>query len=195
MDCPVFQAYVIRCLIDGKIYVGITSRSLRQRWNEHLYASRKRHVRQTISSAIAKHGSQNFEIEAVCSARTWADICEAEKALIVQYDCLAPRGYNLRDGGEGVFGCKRSAESIEQSAAKHRGKPCHPNTVAAAHLRRGVPKPAGHGAKVSAALTGMRRSEETRAKLSAYWAARRASGDFETTKPYANHKGGKRRSL
>src|ERR1700674_2237565 len=100
-----FQAYLISCLIDGKIYVGITSRSLAQRWSEHLYASRQRRVRQTISSAIAKHGHQNFHIEAVCSARTWEAICDAERMLILQYDCLAPRGYNLRSGGEGAFGC------------------------------------------------------------------------------------------
>jgi len=168
MGSPIFQAYLIRCLIDGKVYVGITSRSLVQRWNEHLYASRQRPRRQTISAAIAKHGANNFIIEAVCSALSWEAIGDTERALIVQYDCLAPRGYNLRAGGEGAFGCTRSAESIERSAAKHRGKPCHPNTRAAAvrtHL--GKPKSAATRAKMSAARMGEVRSVETRAKISA----------------------------
>lgn len=179
-----FQAYLMRCLIDGKVYIGITSRSLRERWNGHVYASRNRPGRQTVSRAIAKHGSGNFTIEAICSARSWADICEAEKRLIVQYDCIAPKGYNLRAGGEGAVSRKRTADAIERSAAKHRGKPCHPNTIAAARARRGVPKPDGHGAKVAAALKGRQRSEETKAKIRAYWAARRAAGEFKTKEPY-----------
>ena len=187
MDSQMFQAYIIRCLIDGKVYVGITSRSLAHRWNEHLYASRQRPRRQTISAAIAKHGASNFQMEPICSALSWGAICESERELILQYDCLAPRGYNLRSGGEGSFGCTRSAESIERSAAKHRGKPCHPNTIAAARARRGVPKPAGHGSKVSAALKGRSRTDETKAKIRAYWAKRRAAGEFKTTEAYAHY--------
>src|SRR3990167_1700346 len=181
-----FQAYLIRCLIDGKVYIGITSRSLRARWNEHLYESRRGRARMTVAWAIAKHGAENFRIEALCCARSWADICATEQALIAQYDCIAPRGYNLRPGGEGAYGRVPTADAVERSAAKHRGKPCHPNTIAAARARRGVPKPEGHGAKVAAALKGVPRSEETKAKLRAYWASRRALGEFKTTEPYAH---------
>lgn len=183
-----FQAYLIRCLIDGKVYVGITSRSLRARWNEHLYESRRGRSRMTVAWAIAKHGAENFRIEAVCCALSWADICATEQTLIAQYGCTAPLGYNLRRGGEGAYGHVPTPDAIERSAAKHRGRPCHPNTIAAARARRGIPKPAGHGAKVAAALTGIPRSEETKAKLRAYWAARRAAGDFKTATPYAHAK-------
>lgn len=141
-----------------------------------------------ISLAIAKYGSENFKIEAVCSAPSWSAICDAETALIVQHATRAPNGYNLSDGGEGPFGIKKTAESVERSAAKHRGKPCHANTIAAARARRGVPKPLGHGAKVSLALKGRPRSEETKAKIKAYWAARRASGEFRTSEPYSHHR-------
>lgn len=181
-----FQAYLIRSLIDGKVYVGITSRTLRQRWNEHVYFARKKRARMTIGYAIAKHGPENFQIEAVASARCWADACEVERLLIAQYDCLAPHGYNLRPGGEGAYGRKPSADSIERSASKHRGKPCHPNTRAAARARKGVAKPTGHGAKVAAALRGRPRSEETKAKIRAAWADKRAAGLFKTVAPYAH---------
>lgn len=181
-----FQAYVIRCLIDGKLYVGITSRSIRQRWNEHLYESRRDRSRMTVAWAIAKHGADNFRIEPVCCARSWSDICAAERALIEQHGCVAPVGYNLRKGGEGAFGRTPTAEAVERSAAKHRGKPCHPNTIAAARARKGQPKPVGHGAKVAAARRGKRQSAETKAKIAAYWAARRAAGHFKTDRPYAH---------
>lgn len=181
-----FQAYLIRCLINGRGYIGITSRSIKQRWNEHLYEARVRRTGMAVTRAIAKYGPENFTIEAICCAKTWADICAAEKVLIDQFSTRRPTGYNVSNGGEGPFGVKRSAESVERSAAKHRGKPAHPNTVAAAKARKGVKKRPGHGTKVSASLKGKPRSEEMKAKLRAYWAARRAAGEFKTSEPYAH---------
>lgn len=167
MDSPMFQAYLITCFITGRVYVGITSRSLKRRWSEHCYESRKRRCRMTIGYAITKYGAENFRIEAICSARSWDELCAIEKILIDQYDCRAPRGYNLRSGGEGAFGYKPTSDAIERSAAKHRGRPCHPNTRAAAirtHL--GKPKSAATRAKIAAARIGTVRSAETRAKIS-----------------------------
>lgn len=176
---------MITCSFTGRAYIGITSRPLRRRWNEHLYDARRR-GQMAISRAIAKHGAENFRIEAVCSARTWSDICAIETLLIEQHGTRAPQGYNVSDGGEGPFGVRRSAESVERSAAKHRGKPCHPNTMAAALAGKGRPKPDGFGAKVATALRGRPRSAETKAKLAAYWAERRAAGHFKTVSPYAH---------
>lgn len=181
-----FQAYLVTCLITGRRYVGVTGRPLAKRWSEHVYDSRRRHT--ALARAIAKHGRENFTIEAICSFRTWADACATEDVLIRQHGTTAPNGYNVMPGGEGRgVGFKPSAASVERSAAKHRGLPCHPNTRAAAQARRGQKKPVGHGAKVAAALRGVPRSEATKAKLAAYWAKRRANGEFKTTEPYANH--------
>ena len=179
-----FQAYLIRCLTTGRGYIGITSRGLKRRWTEHLYDAGR--SRMAISRAIAKHGKDAFSIEPLCSARSWDDICAAEAALIEQHGTKAPNGYNISNGGEGPFGVTRTADAVERSASKHRGRPCHPNTIAAARARHGVPKPAGHGAKVAAARKGKPRSEETKAKLRAYWAARRQAGEFKTDRPYAH---------
>lgn len=181
-------AYVITCIPSGKQYVGITSRSLSRRWSEHLYDARNRHSKMAISRAIAKHGAENFTITAICCALCWDDLCVVETILIVQNLTRAPHGYNLSDGGDGAFGVKKTAESVERSAAKHRGKPCHSNTIAAARARKGQKKPLGHGAKVSAALRGIPRSDATKQKLSAYWAIRRAAGDFKTSAPYEHRR-------
>ncbi len=139
-----------------------------------------------ISRAIAKHGAENFHFEAICSARSWPDICAAEALLIEQHGTRAPHGYNVSDGGEGPFGVRRSAESVERSAAKHRGIPCHPNTMAAALASKGKSKPADFGGKVAAALRGRPRSADTKAKIAAYWASRRAAGHFKTSVAYAH---------
>lgn len=179
-----FQAYIIRCLKNGKRYIGITSRGLKRRWTEHLYDAGRSHM--AISRAIAKHGKEAFQIEPLCSAQSWNEICAIERALIDQHGTRAPRGYNISEGGDGPFGIVRNPDAVERSASKHRGRPCHPNTIAAARAQRGIPKPAGHGAKVSAALVGKPRSEKTKAKLRTYWAARRQAGDFKTERPYAH---------
>ncbi len=182
-----FQAYIISCLANGKVYIGVTSRGLRQRWNEHMYDAREGRTDMAISRAISKHGAENFAIQAVASARTWEDICAIEAILIVQRGCRAPSGYNVSQGGEGPFGSIRSPESVERSAAKHRGKPCHPNTRAASRLaHKGKPKSAAMRAKVSAAKLGKPRSAATKEKLRAYWASRRAVGEFKTVEPYAH---------
>lgn len=183
-----FQAYLITCLVNSRRYVGITSRSIRQRWNEHLYDARTRKKGMAISRAIAKYGSENFRIEPLCSARSWNDICAVEPTLIAQWNTRKPSGYNVSAGGEGPSGVKRDAASVERSASKHRGKPCHPNTLTAALAGKGKPKPPGHGAKVAAALRGRSRSKEVKEKISAYWAARRSAGEFKTATPYAHYR-------
>ena len=167
------------------MYVGITSRTIRQRWNEHVSNARRRATVSLLDSAIGKHGAEAFTVEVVCEAQSWADVCAAEAALIRQLDTLHPRGYNMSEGGEGPHGVTRSPESVERSAAKHRGRPCHPNTRAAsASFHRGLKRSPEHRARIAAAKNGQPRSEATKAKLRAYWAERRASGEFKTSHPY-----------
>lgn len=180
-----FFAYLITCRINGKGYVGITSRSVEQRWSDHLRDARDSKHKMAITRAIAKHGAHNFEIETLASAKSWPDICAVERVLIVQHDTRGMRGYNISDGGAGPFGVVRTPESVERSAAKHRGKPCHPNTrEAGSRTHKDVPKSPEHRNKIASALFGGHRSAETKAKISAYWAARRAAGAFKTAKPY-----------
>lgn len=187
MDSPIFQAYLIRCLVNERAYIGITSRGIKRRWTEHLYDARKRGAKMAISRAIAKHGAENFKIEAVCSARSWEDICAAEATLIEQHGTRGRCGYNRSNGGEGPFGVTRSPESVERSAAKHRGLPCHPNTrIAATKTHLGKRKSPEHRARIAAARKGNPRSENTKAKIRESWARKRAAGEFKTTEPYAH---------
>lgn len=95
-----FQAYLIRCIVSDRAYVGITSRTLKQRWAEHIYDARRRKT--ALARAIVRHGKDQFVMEAICSFRSWADACDMEGVLIEQHGTAAPRGYNIRPGGEGV---------------------------------------------------------------------------------------------
>ena len=183
--CAMFQSYLITCLPTGKSYVGITSASLRRRWLEHQSNARRRPHGGALYAAILKYGASAFSIEALACGRSWKDLCAIEETLIRQWSTLL--GYNLTFGGEGRFGFKPSRESVERSAAKHRGKPCPPNTrEAAIRTHRNKPKSQEHRERISAAKRGVPKSSETKVKLAAYWAARRAAGSFKTEKAYAH---------
>lgn len=163
----IFHAYIITCLATNKRYIGITGDSVEKRWRRHLRDARYRVESSVLWAAIRKHGSQAFQVESLCCAQSWNDICVTERLLVAQWDTFVPRGYNLTLGGEGLYGYKHSIDSVERSASKHRGKPCHPNTIAAAILtHRGKPKTIEHRMKIAASKIGTKRSEATRRKLS-----------------------------
>lgn len=183
----VFQAYLITCKVSDKRYVGITSRSPLTRLAQHVRDARLKPKTGALFAAIAKYGAQQFSIESICCARSWEDICAIEVLLIHQHATLAPGGYNLTFGGEGRNGYRPTKEAVERSAAKHRGRPCHENTRTAsraAHL--GKPKSAQHRARIASAKRGVARSESTKTKIRAYWAARRDRGEFKTSTQYAH---------
>jgi hypothetical protein len=159
---------------------------LAHRWTAHRFNARRRPKGSELYAAISEHGAGAFTIESVASAKSWGDLRAVEELLIHQWDTLAPFGYNMTIGGEGRrFNFHPSAESVERSAAKHRGKPCHQNTRdAAIRTHRGKPKPAEHRAKIAAAKRGVPKPESVKQKIAAYWAKRRAAGEFKTTVPY-----------
>lgn len=103
--------YVVYChtnKINGKRYIGITSRKPERRWrngegyshNQHFYAS------------IQKYGWHNFAHEILYSDLKKEDAWEIEKRLIAEYDTTnEQKGYNIGTGGEhGADGSKRTAE-------------------------------------------------------------------------------------
>jgi len=108
------QAYLITNKINNKGYVGITTRSLSRRWYEHRFVANS--CGQLLGKAIKKYGEQAFEIMPIASAKTLENLKEVEKDLIIQFQTKVPFGYNLTDGGDGVFGFKQSEEQRLKSA-------------------------------------------------------------------------------
>ena len=91
--------------INGKSYIGITSRKPEDRWgtNGYKYQSQKSKYL-CFSKAIQKYGWDNFTHEILFTGLTEEDACKKEKELISFYNSKAPFGYNLTDGGEGTSG-------------------------------------------------------------------------------------------
>ena len=97
--------------INGKSYIGITSRKPEDRWgtNGYKYQSQKSKYL-CFSKAIQKYGWDNFTHEILFTGLTKEDACKKEKDLISFYNTKAPFGYNLTDGGEGTSGYEVSEE-------------------------------------------------------------------------------------
>ena len=86
--------YKITNLIDNKVYIGLTTRTVEARWKEHC-----RHGSQQIDDAIQLYGIENFQIETLeeCDESILDD---REKYWIDYYDSFR-NGYNNTYGGRG----------------------------------------------------------------------------------------------
>ena len=113
------QAYLITNKINNNGYIGITTRSLSRRWYEHRFVANS--CGQLLGKAIKKYGEQAFEIMPIASAKTLENLKEVEKDLIIQFQTKVPFGYNLTDGGDGVFGFKHDPEQVKILADLRRG--------------------------------------------------------------------------
>lgn len=86
--------YVITNLLDGMQYVGQTTRSIEQRFKEHMKA------KSYIGSAIREVGTENFSIEIIAECASKEELNAKEIFFIEEFDCMAPNGYNLTEGGQ-----------------------------------------------------------------------------------------------
>lgn len=131
--------------VNGKRYIGQTTRSVEWRWSQHL--KHRLTVDFPIYRALRKYGPDNFTVETLAVSCSIECLNRLESLVIQAYRTLAPNGYNLDSGG--------------------KNNTVHPDTVkrmSAAH--KGKRFTAEHCAKLSNAATGRVRSLATRAKLS-----------------------------
>jgi len=86
--------YKIVNSVNGKIYVGITTRGLNTRWQEHLQNSKT--VDYAIYRAMRKYGIAAFSIEMVDEAADIDDLLVKESGWIQKFDSMNPsKGYNM----------------------------------------------------------------------------------------------------
>lgn len=92
-----FRAYLIRNRITGECYVGITERSLRARWGQHVTEAVSGKGR-LLHQKMREFGILNFSFEHIASARTRSDLHQLEKVLVAQFRSVED-GYNQTRGG------------------------------------------------------------------------------------------------
>ena len=103
----------------GKIYIGITSRSVKQRWNNGRGYTRCR----AMYKAIKKYGWENIKKEILLENTTESEAKSLEKLLIkLHRSNERGYGYNLTEGGDGTVGCYPSEETRRKMSESRKGK-------------------------------------------------------------------------
>ena len=93
-----YKIYLITNLLNKKQYVGITKFSIEERFLQH---TRRGFL---LTEAIQKYGKDQFLIELIEEVESIERAYELEQYYIKEYDTKVPSGYNLTDGGDGLYG-------------------------------------------------------------------------------------------
>ena len=156
------HVYVVTLRGTDKAYVGITTRSVKQRWHEH----RTRTIKQKhlFGNALRSHGADAFDCEWLGTLECWADGCAFEKFCKAQGLAV----YNSTDGGEGSPGRKFTPEQYKELLDRHA------RTIVSTETRRRI----SEAAKKRGNCHPIRIvSQETRNKLSEIGKGRKLSDD------------------
>lgn len=176
------NVYCIKNKINGKEYVGLTTRSLEKRWKQHIQESKKEgswEWNTPLGNAIKKYGEDSFEVFVLEKCETQEDLKLKEKYFIEQRKSLAVfGGYNLTKGGDGRLGCKHSEETKKKIGLGNKGKTYSKESIErmkqAAKIRsvgklspmQGKKHTEEAKLKIISHLIGRKQSEETRKKRS-----------------------------
>ena len=110
--------YKVHNKLNGKIYIGQTKTNINQRVYEHLKIGGS----PLFHKALKKYGVKSFELSIIDISDSIQELKEKEKYWIKFYNCKAPNGYNLTDGGDGIVGYIYSKEVLKKMSESHIGK-------------------------------------------------------------------------
>lgn len=170
--------YKITNKINGRVYIGQTIRTLKQRFTAHCT---RNGCRSYIGKAIKAHGKDNFTIEEIDTASSLEELNKKEIYWIKYYNSTdLSVGYNLTYGGDNRVMLDSTKEKI---ANAHKGKPKPPmseerkKAISAFFKgRKSTNKPRKRGykrkghsdetkEKLRIANTGRKHTEETKNKI------------------------------
>ena len=171
--------YILENQVNGKKYVG-KDRNLPNRSKDHLKGRCPNSP--AIHAAIKKYGVENFSVEIIrYPGISHEALYAVEQWKISQLNTKSPNGYNLTDGGAGIYGYRHSEESKRKMSEtsklisdetrrkmseSHKGK-----TLSEEHRRKIAQSGIGRKPteetrrKLSESSKGKRHSEETRRKI------------------------------
>jgi group I intron endonuclease len=100
MECNNYKVYIIKSLINEKVYIGFTKHTLKHRLSTHFRNSKKNSmVNNKFANAILKYGRDNFIIELLFECDNEKDALDKEIFFIKKYNSYTD-GYNSTLGGE-----------------------------------------------------------------------------------------------
>lgn len=109
--------YLIRNTVNGKVYVGLTTKDFDSRYRKNLLTTHNPHLK----ASILKYGEDKFEvIKDLAVAYSKEELDELEKHYIKEFDSMNPeKGYNKTEGGHSG---KWSEEAKKKQSERNRGE-------------------------------------------------------------------------
>lgn len=143
---------------NGKVYIGMTTTSLKSRWYLHKRSANNNSTT-LMGRAIQKYGEDAFSLEIIDSAADRNELAEREKMWIELYSSRDNScGYNLAEGGfggSGLFGEKNHWFGKKNPFIKNLNK-----------KRKGVKLSEAHRKNISKSQIGKTMSEDSKIKQS-----------------------------
>ena len=111
--------YRFICLINLKIYIGLTTIDPKMRYNSHMYSVRNGSD-YLLHKAIRKYGIENFRFEIIDGANSLEELCYREWFWIEFLNARDPKiGYNTKEGG--IY-AKQSQSTKDKLSKKAKGR-------------------------------------------------------------------------
>lgn len=112
--------YLVTNVFNGKKYVGFTTQTVQQRWEQHVGVPRL--AARQLHKAVVEWGEICFIVETIFEG-TVDQALKAEVKFIKKYGTFGSEGYNRSPGGETWFlGCKHTLETREKLSRLMKGR-------------------------------------------------------------------------
>ena len=120
-----FNVYLVTNKVNGKKYVGCTKFSIEKRWNGHVCDATRKNSQVVLGHAIRKHGKDAFEVSLLEECSSIEEMKEAEEDWIneLKTNCFEypENGYNMTNGGDGLWGHQFSEKSRKLMSEARKG--------------------------------------------------------------------------
>tara|TARA_Y100000593_G_scaffold37917_1_gene73549 strand:- start:251 stop:952 length:702 start_codon:yes stop_codon:yes gene_type:complete len=132
-ESGLMYCYLITNTTNGKSYVGITS-NIKRRWADHKFCINDKACKdKPLYRAIAKHGSDMFNIKILSTKKTREEISLDEIKYIKEYDTFIfpnRKGYNLTKGGENGWEARPATpEAIKNMSDSNKARKAHKSLI------------------------------------------------------------------
>lgn len=185
--------YRITNVLNFKLYYGLSSQTLDDRWYDHCAAARNRSP-YYFHRALRKYGVNAWLKEVVQTCATLEEANNLEHRLIIESDsCHSKKGYNRTKGGDGCAASEATRRKMSLAAQRPK-TPKHKAAMSAYQLslaERGacnLQRPEVQAKRLESRL-GVSHSDETKALMRAAAIARGNLAEETRLKMSQAHKG------
>ena len=113
--------YIIINSVNNKKYVGITNKTIDERFEAHKNNAKKK-INRYLYDSMNKYGYDNFFIKLIDdTCTTWEELQKKECFYIKEYNTIYPYGYNMTAGGDGGYTTQSWTKERREELYKKQG--------------------------------------------------------------------------